>query len=50
MSNPNQPQRDPSTSARGKKKKRSKPLQNKKGKLKVYKGEVIPKGKKPNKH
>jgi len=50
MSQANQPHRDPSTSARGKKKKRSKPLQNKKRKLKEFKGDAIPRGKKPKKY
>jgi len=36
-----------STSARGKKKQRSKPLQNKKRKLQKFKGKPIPKGRRP---
>ena len=43
-------QRQPSTSCSGKKKQRSKPLQNKKRKLQKYKGVPIAKGKKPKKY
>jgi len=50
MTQPNKPHRDPSTSARGKKKARSKPLQNKKRKLKQFKGEALERGKKPKKY
>ncbi len=46
----NRAHKDPSTSARGKKKKRSKPLQNKKRKLREFKGDAIPRGKKPKKY
>jgi len=43
-------QRQPSTSCKGKKKQRSKPLQNKKRKLQKFKGVPIAKGKKPKKY
>ena len=39
-----------STSAKGKKKQKSKPLQNKKRKLQKFKGTAIPRGKKPKKY
>ena len=44
------PPRDPSTSAKGKKKPKSKPLQNKKRKLQKFKGTAIPRGNKPKKY
>jgi|GEM_PF-6246889 len=44
------PQKQHSTSARGKKKPKSKPLQNKKRKLQKFKGTPIPRGKKPKKY
>jgi len=50
MQNSEQPPKQHSTSARGKKKPKSKPLQNKKRKLQKFKGTAIPKGKKPKKY
>ena len=47
MSDSKPPEKQHSTSARGKKKQRSKPLQNKKRKLRKFKGKAIPRGKKP---
>jgi len=47
MNQDDRPPRQPSTSAKGKKKKRSKPLQNKKKKLQKFKGTPLAKGKKP---
>ncbi len=50
MADSQQPQRHSSSSARGKKKVKSKPLQNKKRKLQKFKGTPIPRGKKPKKY
>ena len=47
---PARPPKQHSTSASGKKKPRSKPLQNKKRKLQKFKGTALPKGKKPKKY
>ena len=47
MSESKPPEKQHSTSARGKKKQRSKPLQNKKRKLQKFKGKAIPRGKRP---
>jgi len=49
MKQEDQTPRQPSTSAKGKKKKKSKPLQNKKKKLQKFKGTPLAKGKKPRK-